>query len=100
MQENPLGLAIGATAAGFLAGMLIPGSRIEDERIGPVADQVKEQPRQTGQKALEHGKQIAQETATVAAQKAQESGQAHAQEMSVSAKQSAEQVQQTVTSEG
>jgi len=100
VQENPLGLAIGATAAGFLAGMLIPGSRIEDERIGPVADQVKEQARQTGQEALEHGKQIAQETATVAVQQAQESGQAHAQEMSDSAKQSAEQVHQTVTGEG
>ena len=100
VQENPLGLAIGATAAGFLAGMLIPSSKIEDQRIGPIADQVKEQARQAGQEAVEHGKQIAQETATVAAQKAQESGQAHAQEMSDSAKQSAEQVQQTVKSSG
>jgi gas vesicle protein len=100
VQENPLGLAIGATAVGFLAGLLIPSSRIEDERVGPVADQVKEQARQTGQEAFEHGKQIAQETATVAAHKAQESGQAHAQEMSDSAKQSAEQVQQTVKSSG
>jgi hypothetical protein len=99
VQENPLGLAIGATAAGFLAGMLIPTSRIEDERIGPVADQVKEQVRQTGQEAFEHGKKIAQETATVATEKAHESGQAHAQEMSDSAKQSAEQVQRTVTGE-
>ena len=99
VQENPVGLAIGATAAGFLAGMLIPSSRIEDERIGPLADQVKEQAAQTGQEALEHGKQIAQETATVATQQAQESGQAHAQEMSDNAKQSAEQVQQAVKSQ-
>jgi gas vesicle protein len=96
VHENPLGLAIGATAAGFLAGMLIPSSRIEDERIGPLADEVKEQAKQSGEDALEHGKQIAQETATIATHKAQESGQAHTQEMSDSAKQSAEQVQQTV----
>jgi gas vesicle protein len=100
VQENPLGLAIGATAAGFLAGMLIPSSRIEDERIGRVADEVKEQARQTGQEALEHGKQIAQETATAATQTASESGQAHAQQMSDSVKQSAEQLQQTVNREG
>jgi len=44
-QENPLGLAIGAAAVGFLAGMLIPSTKLEDERLGPVADQVKEQSR-------------------------------------------------------
>jgi ElaB/YqjD/DUF883 family membrane-anchored ribosome-binding protein len=72
VQENPLGLAIGAAAFGFLAGMLAPSTRIEDERLGPVADQVKDQAKATGQEALEQGKQVAQETASVAADKAQE----------------------------
>ena len=31
-EENPLGLAVGALAVGFLAGMLIPSTRIEDEK--------------------------------------------------------------------
>jgi ElaB/YqjD/DUF883 family membrane-anchored ribosome-binding protein len=72
VQENPLGLAIGAAAVGFLAGALIPGTKIEDERIGPVADQVKAQASQTGHEAIEHGKQIAQETMETASQKAHE----------------------------
>ena len=44
-QENPLGLAIGATAFGFLVGMLVPSTKIEDERIGPMADEIKEKAR-------------------------------------------------------
>ena len=58
-QENPLGLAIGAVAAGFLAGMLVPSTRVEDEKIGPLADQLKER----GQEALQSGAEKAQQTA-------------------------------------
>jgi ElaB/YqjD/DUF883 family membrane-anchored ribosome-binding protein len=65
-QENPLGLAVGAVAVGFLAGMLAPGSRMEDEKLGPMADQVKEQVRETGQEALDRGKQVAQSAAETA----------------------------------
>jgi ElaB/YqjD/DUF883 family membrane-anchored ribosome-binding protein len=74
-QENPLGLAVGAAAVGFLAGMLVPSSRIEDEKLGPMADQVKEQVKQTGQEALEHGKQVAQSAAETVKDEAQDHGQ-------------------------
>jgi gas vesicle protein len=104
VQENPLGLALGAAALGFLAGMLAPATKLEDERIGPVADQVKEQVKQTGEAAVEHGKQITQETAETAASKVQEtvaevkeqakdSTQSHAQELSDDAKESAQHLQ-------
>lgn len=76
-QENPLGLAIGATAIGFVAGMLIPSTTVEDERIGPIADQVKEKARETGQEALERGKDVAQQ----AAETAQEAGREQAEQM-------------------
>ena len=62
-QENPLGLAVGAVAVGFLAGMLIPSTRVEDEKLGRVADDVKDRAKETGQEALEHGKQVAQDAA-------------------------------------
>jgi gas vesicle protein len=83
-QENPLGLAIGAVAVGFVAGMLIPSTSVEDERIGPVADQLKDKVRETGQEALDHGKQVAQDVAQSAQETVKESGQQHAQELASS----------------
>jgi Protein of unknown function (DUF3618) len=76
-KENPLGLAIGATAVGFIVGLVIPSTRVEDEKLGPMADQVKEQAKETGQEAVERGKHVAQQ----AAQTAKEEGQKQAQEM-------------------
>src|SRR3954452_11272102 len=101
-QENPLGLAVGAVAMGFLAGSLIPSTRVENEKIGPMADQVKEQIKETGQEALEHGKAVVQETASSAAdaakQTAQEQGQQHAEQVKGSAQQSAQDVREQVRS--
>jgi ElaB/YqjD/DUF883 family membrane-anchored ribosome-binding protein len=59
-QENPLGLAIGGIAVGFLAGLLVPSSRVEDEKLGPMADQVKDQLQETGQEAMDRAKEVAQ----------------------------------------
>lgn len=124
VQENPLGLAIGAAALGFLAGMLVPSTRVEDERLGPVADQVKDQAQQTAHEALERGKQVAQETAHAATESAQQaastiketaqqsgqqaaasiketaqqSGQQQAQDLKESAQDSAQQVRDSATS--
>src|SRR3954469_21307896 len=83
-QENPLGLAIGAVAVGFAAGMviptrkgeaansvparaavgfgagnLIPNTNVKDRKIGPGADELKDRAKETGQEALQHGKQVA-----------------------------------------
>jgi gas vesicle protein len=91
-QENPLGLALGAVAVGFVAGLAAPSTRVEDERIGQVADQVKEKARETGEEALQRGKQVAQEAAQSAKDTAQQSGQEHAQQLKESARESAQEV--------
>jgi gas vesicle protein len=91
-QENPLGLALGGVAVGFIAGMLVPSSRVEDEKIGPMADQVKDQIKETGQEAMERGKEVAQQAAESAKETAQEAGQQHAEELKSSSQERAQTV--------
>ncbi|HTE68819.1 MAG TPA: hypothetical protein VK942_08690 [Actinomycetes bacterium] len=91
-KENPLGLAIGAAAIGFLAGLAVPSTRVEDEKLGPVADQVKDKVKETGQEALDRGRQVAQEVASSAAETARDRTQEHGQDLADSARQSAKDV--------
>jgi hypothetical protein len=94
-QENPIGLALGSIAVGFVAGMLTPSTRIEDEKLGDVSDQVKAKIKETAQEAGEHGKQVAQEAAASAKETAQESGRQHAEELKETAQQKAQETTQT-----
>jgi hypothetical protein len=93
-QENPLGLAIGGVAAGFLVGMALPSTRVEDERMGAVADQAKEKAREAGQEAVERGKTVVQETAQKATDAARETTQQQAQELGQSTQQKAQEAVQ------
>lgn len=98
-QENPLGLAIGGIAIGFLAGLAMPVTQAENERVGPVADELKSKAVEAGQEALQHGKEVAQEAAQAATSAAQEAGQEHASQMRDSAQEKAEDVKQTAQSQ-
>jgi gas vesicle protein len=86
-RENPLGLAIGAAAVGFLAGLAVPSTRVEDEKLGPVADQVKDKVKETGQEAVDRGKQVAQEVASTATDTARDKTREQGQELADSARQ-------------
>jgi gas vesicle protein len=94
-QENPIGLAVGSIALGFVAGMLIPSTRVEDEKVGPVADQVKDSAKETGQEALERGKEVAQEAAQSAKETVQERGGEQAEQLRESAQAKATQANET-----
>ena len=69
-KQSPLGLAVAGGAAGLLVGLLVPSTRVEDERIGEMADQVKDTVKETGSEALQRGKQVAQEAASAASDSA------------------------------
>jgi hypothetical protein len=97
-KENPLGLAIGAAAIGFLAGLAVPSTRVEDEKLGPVADQVKDRVKETGQEALDRGKQVAQDVASTAAETAKDKTREHGQELADSARQNAQDMRDEASS--
>jgi hypothetical protein len=89
-KENPLGLAIGATALGFLAGLAVPSTRVEDEKLGRVSDQVMDKVKETGQEALDRGKQVAQDVASSATDMAKDKTQEHGKDLAQSVTQNAQ----------
>jgi hypothetical protein len=98
-QENPLGLALGSVALGFLGGMLVPSSSVEREKVGPVAEQVRDKVKETGQEALERAGQVmeqvpqaAQEAKQTAAEKVAQSAQEQASGLASSAKERAQDI--------
>jgi hypothetical protein len=94
-EENPIGLALGGVAAGFLVGMLLPSTKIEDEKVGPMADEVKHRAAETGQEAVERGKKVAQDAAQAATESAQEAAQNVKETVQESGREQAEQMQDT-----
>ena len=98
-RENPLGLAIGAAALGFLAGLVVPSTRVEDERLGRVSDQVMDKVKETGQEALDRGRQVAQEVASTATETAKQQTQEQGQELADTARQHAQDVMRPPGSE-
>ncbi len=79
-ERNPLGLAVGAAGVGFVIGLLLPTTRLEDEKLGPASDKVGEVARE----GVERGKQVAQESAQAAMETAKESAGRHGEELSSS----------------
>jgi hypothetical protein len=94
-KENPMGLAIGGAAVGFLLGLLAPSTRVEDEKIGEAADQVKEAVKESGQEAMERGKQVAQETVGAAKESARDSANEQGAHLTQSLKEGARDVAST-----
>jgi hypothetical protein len=79
-ERNPLGLAIGGAAVGFLAGVLLPSTRLENERMGEMSDRVVDAAKETAGEAVERGREVA----ATAAEAARDSGREQGQELASS----------------
>ena len=94
-QENPIGLALGGVAVGFLTGMMIPSTRVEDERLGEFSDSIKDQAKETGGEVLERGKQVAGDAAEAARESAQDAVENVRETVQESGQQQAEELRST-----
>jgi ElaB/YqjD/DUF883 family membrane-anchored ribosome-binding protein len=79
--ENPIGLALGAAAVGFLAGLLVPVTDYERRKVPPLRDELLDRAQDVGSDVVAHGKQVVRETAQAALDAAQQSAQSHAQQI-------------------
>lgn len=93
-ESNPVGLVIGGTAVGFLAGLLLPSTRVENERLGETADRVKEVAREAGHEAVERGREVAQEATQAAVETARERGSEEGRELTAELEDRLQQTQQ------
>jgi len=80
-KDNPIGLAIGAMALGFIAGLFAPHTRIEDEKLGETASQIRERAMEQGQEVFERGQEVVRETVDSAKETAKQAASDQAEEM-------------------
>lgn len=91
-EENPIGLALGGVAAGFLAGMLLPSTKAEDQRVGPMADELKSKAKEAAEEAVERGKEVTSQVTEKAVETAKEAGREEAEALRSSAVDNAQEV--------
>ena len=74
---------------------MLPKTRIEDETLGPVSDQVTDKAKEAAQEAFDRGKSVAQDALEAAARYRPRRGQHEADAMTDSLRDKAQQVAET-----
>jgi hypothetical protein len=72
--DNPLGLIIGAVAAGFVAGALIPLTKPEKQRLQPIGSDIARRALEARDEVIEHGRGILGDTVSAAQEAVQKHG--------------------------
>jgi hypothetical protein len=80
-ESNPLGLALGGLAVGFVVGTLLPQTRVENERMGEMSDRLIDAAKDTASEVVDRGKQVAHEAVGAAVDTAKESGREQGEEL-------------------
>jgi Protein of unknown function (DUF3618) len=80
-ESNPLGLALGGLAVGFVVGTLLPQTHVENQQLGTMSDRLIDAVKDTAGEAVDRGKQVAQQAAEAAVDTAKESAQQQGHEL-------------------
>jgi hypothetical protein len=83
-QRNPMGLALVGVGVGFVVGTLLPGTRVENEKLGETSDRVVDAAKETASEAVDRGKDVAQQAVGAAVDTAKESGREQGEELASS----------------
>jgi hypothetical protein len=76
LRDNPLGLILVGLAIGTIVGVLVPVSKLEREKLGPLRDEVVDRARRAADDVVEHGRGVLEETLSAASASAAKHGQA------------------------
>lgn len=80
-ERNPTGLVVGGVAVGFVAGLLLPSTRVEEEHMGEMGARLKQTALDTGEEALERGKDVAESAMETVKQEGEQHGRELASEL-------------------
>ena len=82
-MDNPMGMLFAGLALGFLVGLLLPVSRFESERLGPVTDEMKDRVRQAGTEVVRRGGEVIKDTIEAARETATSSIREQSRDMGI-----------------
>jgi hypothetical protein len=71
-KANPMALAVGALVLGAAAGIALPRTRVEEEKVGPVAGDLRQRGVEKATEAVQQGREVITEKASEVAERGQE----------------------------
>lgn len=74
LDDKPLAVGVAALAAGLLAGLALPNTRVEDRTLGRRSDRLKDEARRRAQEAFDQGKEVVAHVADAAIGEAEGAG--------------------------
>ena len=95
-HDHPIAVAAGAAAAGLAAGLALPETRLEREKLAPAAQNAREQAQARAQQTVEQVKKAAQDAAGSTVEAVRQKGQQQGGKLGEMVEKTADKVDETV----